>query len=214
MDKHLVVSRYDEDISWVKQVDPSIKVFLYNKGKHLNDLIHLPNVGRESHTYLHHILQHYDKLPDIAIFVQGNPFDHSKEMLKLIHQEDIEQIRLLNKKFEPFNPMNIPGFAGLGHYWCSDITKEPALSDCRMPSLTATWPELYDDKLPNLLCCTWGAQFAVSRWRIRSQPFNLYRHLYLNHTKHFHMPWAMELLWPYLFSKPLGKGKPINTLLL
>jgi hypothetical protein len=214
MDKHLVISRHQEDITWIKKIDPSIKVFLYNKGSALPNHIPLPNTGRESHTYLHHILQHYNKLPDITIFVQGNPFDHTKDVIKLIHQEDLEQIRIFNNQREPTNLMNIPGYVGLGHYWCSDVTKEPALSDCRMPALTATWPELYDDRLPNILCCTWGAQFAVSRWRILSKPFSLYKHLYVNHTIHYHMPWAMELLWPYVFSKPLGRRKPKNILLL
>ena len=53
---------------------------VYSKGKvipkwlHENAswrMAHLPNVGRESHTFLHHIVYHYDRLAKTTIFFQG-----------------------------------------------------------------------------------------------------------------------------------------------
>jgi hypothetical protein len=76
----LVVARYNEDIEWVKDFPTK---YLYNKGnidtisdvlKHYT--INLPNVGRESHTYLYHIIHNYDVLDDITIFTQGTYSDH------------------------------------------------------------------------------------------------------------------------------------------
>ena len=61
----IVVARYNEDVKWLNEFDtPTYKVFLYNKGKPLNAnelprnvvQIDLPNVGREAHTYLYHIV--------------------------------------------------------------------------------------------------------------------------------------------------------------
>ena len=31
----------------------------------------LPNVGRESHTYLYHIINKYETLPEITVFIQA-----------------------------------------------------------------------------------------------------------------------------------------------
>lgn len=73
---HIVVARYNEDISWLPQGDPYVKV--YNKGTPLDrGQVHaLPNIGRESHTYLTYIVENYDSLPDIVFFTQGSP-DHT-----------------------------------------------------------------------------------------------------------------------------------------
>ncbi len=68
----IVVSRYNEDISWTKKYN----CIIYNKGNYLEDSIKIDNVGREAHTYLRHIITNYHSLEDITIFLQGNPFDN------------------------------------------------------------------------------------------------------------------------------------------
>ena len=37
-------------------------------------MVKLPNVGREGHTYLHHIVNEYNNLADRTLFLQGNPY--------------------------------------------------------------------------------------------------------------------------------------------
>ena len=70
-DFQIVVSRYNEDISWTFKYYPNI--IIYNKGEdHISDSISLPNVGRESHTYLYHIVSNYHQLADRTVFVQGS----------------------------------------------------------------------------------------------------------------------------------------------
>ena len=49
---------------------------IYNKGKYLDNkglgkIINLPNVGRESHTWLYHIVSNYENLDEVNIFLQG-----------------------------------------------------------------------------------------------------------------------------------------------
>ena len=41
--------------------------------KHGGEVLHLPNVGRETHGYLQYILAHYDRLPDHVLFSQDLP---------------------------------------------------------------------------------------------------------------------------------------------
>jgi len=77
----IVVSRFNEDVSWLRDIPPSLytKVTIYNK----NDtpiecpvanctVVQLPNLGRESHTYLWHVIHNYDTLADMTLFLPGS----------------------------------------------------------------------------------------------------------------------------------------------
>lgn len=83
MSIQIVVSRYNEDMEWTKQFP---NVVIYNKGA--DDLSpeynvkSLPNVGRECHTYYTHICDNYADIEyDYTVFLQGNPFDHSPNLV-------------------------------------------------------------------------------------------------------------------------------------
>lgn len=76
----IIVARFRENIDWTKNLD---NVIIYNKGNDISNYntIKLPNVGREGHTYYTHIYNNYYNLDDYTIFLQGNPFDHSPNIL-------------------------------------------------------------------------------------------------------------------------------------
>ena len=82
---HLVVARYNEDLEWLKNKKFDYPTTIYNKGT--NDLfykpkdckvIQLPTVGVCVHTYFYHIIENYDKLPDVVIFLPGSCMDEHK----------------------------------------------------------------------------------------------------------------------------------------
>lgn len=91
----VVVARYNESVDWVK--DLNYNAIVYNKNKEDNDVFlnNLPNVGREGHTFFHHIVNNYDNLSDYIAFVQGNPFDHCKNIIDEINDFDFK------KEFKP-----------------------------------------------------------------------------------------------------------------
>ena len=110
MSCEIVIARYNENLDWVNKLDPSIKVTIYNKG--LNDInfpfITLPNVGRETHTYLYHIIHNYKSLADQTIFCQGNTISHSPDFLKLLKvREQFEPIQSLSAYYS-HGAQNIP----------------------------------------------------------------------------------------------------------
>jgi len=76
MSVNIIIARYNEDISWTNKIKH--KVTIYNKGNKLdgNNIIELPNVGREGETFLRHIVNNYENLDDVTVFLQGNPFEH------------------------------------------------------------------------------------------------------------------------------------------
>jgi hypothetical protein len=92
MRKMVVVARYNENITWLNEIN--CEYVIYNKG---NDNIDhnykkLENIGREPHTYITYILENYNNLPDVVCFVQGNPFDHCNNIVSKINNfnSDIE----------------------------------------------------------------------------------------------------------------------------
>lgn len=114
----IIVSRYNENIEWTKNFQ---NIIIYNKGSKLNipNEILLDNVGREGHTYYYHILNNYDNLDDYFIFVQGNPFDHSPNIINDINYyiNNIENInidfRFLSKDIYKINLNGCPCKPGL-----------------------------------------------------------------------------------------------------
>lgn len=87
MFRQLVVSRYKEDIRWIQ--DSPLPAIVYNKGPELRQVygaecVRLTNVGRETHTYLQHIINRWDDLADYTIFTQGDPLEHSPDFIKLL----------------------------------------------------------------------------------------------------------------------------------
>jgi len=81
----VIISKYNENVS---KINLFKNVYLYDKNpinsenfyKYVKPDVHyehLKNVGRESHTYLHHIIKNYDNLNDINIFLSGSTFDEN-----------------------------------------------------------------------------------------------------------------------------------------
>jgi hypothetical protein len=82
----LVVARYQEDSSWLADVErelPMVRIFVYEKGGgetichtlRLKSAICVPlaNVGRESHSFMTHLIEHHDQLADKVVFAQAGP---------------------------------------------------------------------------------------------------------------------------------------------
>ena len=69
----VVVARCREDVAWTEKL--GYPVVVYDKSGAPGPLA-LPNIGRESHTYLTHILRRYPDFPAYTVFVQGDPFPH------------------------------------------------------------------------------------------------------------------------------------------
>lgn len=161
----IVVARYNENIEWTKQFP---NVIIYNKGTKLDgdyNEIMLDNVGREGHTYYKYICDNYDKLDDYTIFLQGNPFDHSPEIIKIINyflynnDIDIDFKYLTNNVIETsFNNEKI------NHYQCRNIYN--------------TYEKVFGNKTNNKkIIVGWGGLFIVSKKRILKRPKTFYENI-------------------------------------
>lgn len=97
-DFEVVIARYKEDYSWIEKEFPTQKVTLYNKGE---DIFGLPsnitvingvqNTGREVYPYMMHVVNNYDTLKDMVVFLQGWPYDHNgRAILDTLKADTIE----------------------------------------------------------------------------------------------------------------------------
>ncbi len=93
----LVVARYAEALDWLADVPPAFEVIVYNKGTaipsgavgaYAASITARPNQGRESETYLAHVLglrqAGGSQDDDFVVFAQGDPFEHSPDFLELL----------------------------------------------------------------------------------------------------------------------------------
>jgi len=213
----LVVARYKEDVSWL--ADMPYPALVYDKsGAPRPSAQHaLPNVGRETHTYLHHILAHYPDFAEYTVFLQARPFEHLAE--KSGPKELAEQIAAAVGRGAQFK-----GFA----YYTLKCDGLGRPHDMRAPESKGKWagygkdipvaavyeqlfagaaPEKFHVKAP-------AGLFLVSRERILLRPRGLYETAMrqvladphdANNTGH-----AFERLWYLIFNGYAALNKPAS----
>lgn len=189
MVKQLVLARYEENLDWVIENNLLNKTKIYNKGSDLSskfiNVTKLSNVGREAHTYLHHIIFNYDKLADFTYFCQGNPFDHS---LKFV---------------EKFNILGINNFTYLGdfsHKIYKNYLHDESVYDKSLPLVASTLN--LTSFLPNVYEFKSGAIFAVPKKNILDRPLAYYEEAISFVDSDISPPaaHAFERLWEFIFS--------------
>ncbi len=177
----LVVARYREDLSWLRNIPPQIRTTIYDKNPdapqpdslHLSSALRLPNIGREAHTYLHHIITRWETLSPLTVFCQGKPFDHAFDF-HLTLRELVEQLAS--------EPENRSVFRWLGHVIDTDDARGQRLfvpwsknDDGHELDLHAFHRALFGCEGPEHYVFQLGAQFVISKALIHSRSLNFYR---------------------------------------
>lgn len=165
MKNKIVVARYNEPTDWLDKINQNkYDILIYNKGEGTVkfEIQKLPNIGRESHTYLTYIVDNYENLTDFTIFLQANPFDHLGNLNKISNMTIDEFIN--SYEFDG----NIFGF-GIYHQDCGHIPERENI---------AQKIKLLNDIKPN--CSTVfsvGAQLIVSKQIILNKPIEFWKEL-------------------------------------
>jgi hypothetical protein len=161
----IVVARYNENIEWTKQFP---NVIIYNKGNKLDNSYNevlLDNVGREGHTYYKYICDNYDNLMDYTVFLQGNPFDHSPNI-----------ISNLNKYINTPN-LNID-FEFLSEYIINSSLNRELYLNWQCKNIYKSWYNIFGMESPNDECIFGaGAQFIVSKNKILKNTKEFYNNI-------------------------------------
>lgn len=185
--KSIVIARYKENINWIYQnnLDNLFSVYVYNK--FFNEPIQLDNIGRESHTFLYHIVHNYDNLSDYTIFCQGKPFDHCRDFVKKI----LNPVNYSNSIFFLCNRPVCEGLRG-NNGW-----QHPN----GLP--VGEWKKLLfplDDS--QKVTFSPGAQYIVPKAKIIKHPKEFYINL-LESVSYSHNPleaYVLERLWSTIYA--------------
>ena len=200
--KQIIIAKYKEEMSWLKMIHniPYIVYDKYNKKSphHLpniplisafpvEDFEGLPHIktptGRESHTYLYHIIKHYDELADINIFLQGDPievYSDTRETLRALLKRDFQDVNFLTLNF----PLII-------------CDKRASPLHRGLP-LERVFKRLLQGPCPDLFAYSWGAMFCVSKEYIRKRPLAFYEEMMQIVYEEPLSGYIFERLWPTL----------------
>ena len=210
----IVVARYNEDIRWLLPFRHI--TIIYNKGKNnfiLNkfETIQLENFGRESHTYLYHIITNYDNLAERTIFFQGKINDHKvldieryfSEEEDIISNYNVSKIDILKRRINHFGKYKKEYFNGL-------------MKICEYNPYD--WiKNIIGINLDNLdiFNVIWGANFSISKKLILSKPKVFYENIfrYINYHINPEEGHILERSWYLIFNQSYIPKKKIGYII-
>lgn len=204
----LVLAQYNEDVAWAAAWAAELDVFVYSKGgmpppafeKHH---IPLPNVGREAHTYLTHIIDNYDRLHEVTIFLQGRIDDveayRAHQMRKYI--EPARQFGFSASHLRVVQPPHWNDIKFLEMPKYAPKIRSGALRRSINGSLLE-YAHRYFGKMPLLAVSSYCGCFAASRAAIQQRPKEFYETLRATVDSHADPEEAhfLERLWAHMFS--------------
>ena len=186
----IVISRYNEELNWLKYIPfNKYPVLIYNKGNNpdffkppnLKGIRTIDNVGRCDHTYLYHIIQNYDKLNDITVFLPGSndmkeKMEKSLRLLNLIEEND-SAVFIATK----FKNVKHDLYSFQLNDWESSYGNNKILTknDKLEPSPIRPFGKWFEDKFKNLNITNVSLLgiFSVSKEDILQHPKSYYEYL-------------------------------------
>lgn len=164
-----------EDTRWIEEEVPWIKTAIYVADDPSAPLHPPKNKGHEVMIYLSWIIDNYDNLPDVSIFMHAHRWTwHNNEIMGLDSAEILKRL----------NPYRVwrEGYMNLRCSWgpgCPDwMHPGETEEDSGRPEqtlLAQSWSELFPlDPIPDTLAQPCCAQFALSSERIRTIPLSRY----------------------------------------
>jgi hypothetical protein len=205
MSYKIIVARFNENIEWLDSLMSNC--IIYNKGNKLdieNEII-LENVGRESETYLHYIIENYENLPDVVVFTQARISDHKGS-------DDVNY--LINIKNEALNYSKSNNFfrhydskynIHFGKEW--NLREDGYyLKDNYKNNIPITFLEWFKNNIninyPDPIYVYNNAIFAVKKENIINKPVEYYKKLILEVNHHINSTEGhfFERSWYYIFN--------------
>lgn len=221
----IVIARYNEDLNWLND-EPynKFKYIVYNKGNNENfnknnviKIINLPNVGRCDHTYIYHIIENYNNLADITVFLTGSiEIEHKKKYSNVILNNIIpfNNAIFINKNNDNTDILDLYKNFYLDNYsathYKNKINEEKLLHSRYRPFIN--WKNNFFSNIKECKLVTLGGIFSVSKEDILSSPIELYKNI-LQELDYHSNPEAghyVERSWCYLFNG-LKNTKILNS---
>ena len=189
--QEIVISRYNEKLDWIKE--PPFNrhpLIIYNKGlnenfektQNITKIINLPNVGRESHTYLYHIVNNYHNLADITFFLPGstdspNKYDRAVSIINKI--EETNETALSCKIDKDIHKSQYNFTLDKYAVTNNDNLSINSNSDIVMSNIRpfGEWFKTTFKNNEENNCISWNAIIGISKENILQKPISFYENL-------------------------------------
>ncbi len=94
----VVVARYNERLDWLPCLHEDYAIHISNSGNEIKDVLPIravvedvPNEGREAGHWIRYIVNHYNNLADITVFLQGSPhIGHTGDILFNLERSNLD----------------------------------------------------------------------------------------------------------------------------
>jgi len=226
----IVVSRLEDNVTWVTQLNATTTI--YNdldsttfplserqaadlkavRGNTRINVRPIPNMGDEAQAYLRYIVDRYDNLPDIVVFLNGRRYDpdnHKKDMLKTLacmrFPKEFRFHNINDEKHPECFGIGLPSMPG--HV---GVTTEEHIEKLQNipPSLKAEFGLVDDLPIWCTHCC---GQFVVDKRAILDHPKDFYKDLLAaSITGDEDFKYAMEYMWLAILDPNQGR-RSIST---
>ena len=204
----VVAATKDEDVSWIAQSfekSQDIRTAVYIADDPSAPLHPPKNKGHEVMIYLSYIIDHYENLSDVNIFMHSHRYAwHNNELLD---NDAVKVVTSLSAEY-----VQRQGYMNTRCHWdpgCPEWlhpgSEEANVNKQEQEVFAEAWSELFPtDSLPTVLAQPCCAQFAVSKDRIHALPkirYEFFRNWLLDTTLSDYLSGRVwEYLWHYLFT--------------
>lgn len=201
----IVVARYRENVDWIAPYRDLVTVYTKCAECTAPDaarVVPLPNVGRESHTYLRHVIDNYDTLSDNTLFTQCGIYEHDTHSIHeymecadkhLFHITNFGTIYAKDRKY---------GYLKHKGKWLDEYNRGDMLRETM--TFQQWWHKYVRKTLPhiNRFKFSHGAIFSVTKSKIIENSIEYYESLIQSVDQHKNPESGhyFERAWYYIFN--------------
>ncbi|KAH7084947.1 hypothetical protein BKA63DRAFT_528809 [Paraphoma chrysanthemicola] len=199
----------NEDTTWLQKLEPTWRneiIDIKSMYSHAHPKAHRPDKGRVANAYLTWIIENYNNLPEIIVFLSPkDSFEH--EPLDL--RKAIPRIQIPFIQSTGFANLHCPTQKSLTT--CNNRVLLPESPPSELRTLEAKMPNVWrewfgqDSEVPERIAAVRGADFVASRDQVRKQRVERYLKIYtwLNKTimDDDSAGLVCEWMWHVLFGK-------------
>lgn len=185
----LVVARYNESLNWLdKEPYNKYPTVVYNKGtndefnlaNNITKTVPLKNVGRCDHTYLYHVIENYNNLADITVFLPGSCDIEFKDQIAKKTISECENtnnsffLRETDNIYEMFKDFKLDEWIAT-HQSNKNINDESKLTLSKLRPYGKWYKHHFGEKVATKY--VFGGIFAVHKRHILQHPVEYYQEL-------------------------------------
>ena len=195
----------EEDITWITDELPGMGISVYVADDPSASLHPPRNKGHEVMVYLTYIIDYYDDLPDIVLFMHAHRWTHHNN--EFLGHDAVEMIRRLSNAHvarQGYMNMRCHWSPGCPE-WLHPVSTQELLGKQEETVLSKCWSELFPlEPVPTFLAQPCCAQFALSKERLLAIPqsrFIFYRDWILRTSLSDYISGRIwEYIWQYIFT--------------